>query len=280
MQMDDQRNLITGDHAAETIAALGRAIGAPFKHPDAHGLPFVVLPNGYEAKQLLPEAHPQHPKCVVKMRDAVSFIRYINDHKVAASRVYASMQPASFLGVIDDHHPVTAGDSSVSVQADWREFRVEFAVPASREWTLWNGANRKQMTQLAFAEFLQDNLPDVVVPDSTRLLELALNFEVTNGGAFRSAQRLQNGDHNITIASETAGASTVALPEFITLNIPVFENEPPRELLARLRYRAKDQLVFWYELVRPHKVLEAAFRETWARIAEGTSVPVLLGSPE
>ena len=68
-----------------------------------------------------------------------------------------------------------------------------------------------------------------------------------------------------------------------TLSIPVFENEAPRELDARLRYRIKPgegSLSLWFELVRPHKVLEAAFRETWSRIAGETQVPVLLGTPE
>jgi hypothetical protein len=65
------------------------------------------------------------------------------------------------------------------------------------------------------------------------------------------------------------------------LCISVFENEAPREIDARLRYRVKDgALTIWFELVRPHKVLEAAFRETWARIEQETQTPILLGAPE
>lgn len=278
MQFDNLSE-VPGEHAVAAVAALASAIGKPLKHPDARGASYAIVPTGYELAGLDTHASPQTLRAHVKLRDAASFIRYVNDHKVSASRIFAAMEPAQFLAVIDEHTPA-GGNDFVTEQADWREFRVEFKVPASREWTLWNAANRKHMSQLGFAEFLQDNLPDVIVPDSTRLLELALNFEASVGGAFRSAQRLQNGDHNLTIQSETTGASTLALPEFITLAIPVFENEAPRELQARLRYRAKDGLVFWYELVRPHKVLEAAFRETWARIGEATGVPMLLGSPE
>lgn len=39
-------------------------------------------------------------------------------------------------------------------------------------------------------------------------------------------------------------------------------------------------LKIWYELVRPHKVLEAAFRAVWAQIEEQTGTKILLGSPE
>jgi len=42
----------------------------------------------------------------------------------------------------------------------------------------------------------------------------------------------------------------------------------------------KLQQQIWFELERPHKVLEAAFRETWARIEQATGRPMLLGTPE
>ena len=76
---------------------------------------------------------------------------------------------------------------------------------------------------------------------------------------------------------------SVRLPDQITLSIPVFENETPSLLYARLRYRiapADGKLAIWYELVRPHKTLEAAFHDVWKRIADETSVPILLGTPE
>lgn len=79
---------------------------------------------------------------------------------------------------------------------------------------------------------------------------------------------------------EIKSAGTL-MPEQIVLSIPVFENEAPAELHARLRYRVKDgQLAIWYELIRPHKVLEAAFRTTWKRIEDEAQAVILLGSPE
>ena len=199
------------------------------------------------------------------------------------STIYASLEPARFLCVFDDHlhaSDLGEGNQDVDMQADWRQFRAEFTLPASHEWRIWTGQNRKAMTQLQFAEHLQDNLPDVIAPSGAELLETALNFEAAQAGHFVSAQRLQDGSHNLVWKTDNAGG-TVRVPEHITLSIPVFENEAPRELQARLRYRTKDSaLSLWYELVRPHKVIEAAFRETWARIEEGCALPLLLGSPE
>lgn len=264
-----QLESIPTDHAA--LLAAGAALGEPRTHSTPDGRPYAVVPDGYSVVELPRTALPERSKGLVKLRDAASFIRYFNDHKVGRSRIYARLEPASFLAVLDDF----------GNQPDWREFRASFDVPASREWKLWTGIDRKPMNQLQFAEFLQDNLPDVVLPDGADLLQLALNFEAAQTGTYVATQRLQDGSHNLQWRADNNASGSVKLPEQITLNIPVFENESSSELHARLKYRVKDgALTLWIELVRPHKALEAAFRDAWRRIALGTEGVILLGSPE
>lgn len=272
--------------AGRHLIEVGSAIGSPKTNPEYHGRAYAVVPEGFKLELLETAYRPVHPKATVKLRDAASFVLYVNDHKVPATRIYAQLDPARFLAVFDEMLTAEqAGDDgdgdSTTDQANWREFRAEFAVPASREWLLWNAANRQHMSQLKFAEFLQDNLPDVQDPDGATLLEMALNFEAVQSGNFVATQRLQDGSHNLQWKADNNASGTVKLPEHLTLCIPVFENEAPREVQARLRYRLKEgTLAIWFELVRPHKVLEDAFRETWARIGDATGVPMLLGSPE
>lgn len=281
---DIQRALQSASPAGDmqTLLQTIAAIGMPKKNPDPDGKHFAVVPEGWDCQSLPTSELPLRPAACVKLRDAASFIAYWLDHAVDRSRIYASLDPALFLAVFDDFDSAAANlDGDVCAQADWRGFRCEFKVPASREWGIWNGQNRKAMTQLAFAEFLQDNLPDVTEPTGAALLEMALNFEASQAGAFVATQRLHDGSHNLTWKADNNASGTVKLPEFITLSIPVFENEEASLITARLRYRVKDgSLAIWYELVRPHKVLEAAFRSTWQRIEEATSAKVLLGSPE
>ncbi len=269
----------TSDQAA--LLAAGAAIGMPRTHSTPDARPYAIVPEGYTV-QVLPRArHPERPKASVQLRDAASFIRYYNDHKIDASRIYARLDPALFLAVFDEFDGKVPAADGTALQADWREFRAAFSVPASREWKLWTAADRKPMDQLSFAEFLQDNLPDVVQPAGADLLQLALNFEAAQTGTYVATQRLQDGSHNLQWRADNNSSGSVKLPENITLQIPVFENEATSELQARLKYRVKDgQLTLWYELVRPHKVLEAAFRSAWDRIAEGTQAVILLGSPE
>lgn len=270
---------IETDHAA--LLAAGAALGSPRTHNTPDARPYAVLPEGYTIEELPRRATPERPRAVVQLRDVASFVRYFNDHKTASSRIFARLDPALFLAVFDEFSEGTEYDGVVWPQADWREFRAAFSVPASREWKLWTAADRKPMGQLSFAEFLQDNLPDVVQPAGADLLQLALNFEAAQTGTYVASQRLQDGSHNLQWRADNNSSGSVKLPEHITLQIPVFENEATSELQARLKYRVKDgQLTLWYELVRPHKVLEAAFRSAWDRIADGTQAVILLGSPE
>jgi hypothetical protein len=69
------------------------------------------------------------------------------------SLIHASLDPAKILGVIDDHR---ANSTDVAHDgANWRGYRIEFAVPASREWKVWTGKDRNPLEQPAFAELIE-----------------------------------------------------------------------------------------------------------------------------
>ncbi len=268
--------------ACDLHAALqaGAALSAPRVLNGKSDKPFVLVPEGFTLQTTPQVSLPDWPKALVKLRDARSFITYFTDHKVERSRIYALLQPAKFLAVFDDFD-TSAKTGDTDEQADWRDFRAVFDVPASNEWTTWTGANKKPMSQTEFAEFLLDNMPDVVSPSGSELYDAALCFEASSSGSFIATQRLQDGSHNLQWKADNNSAGSVKLPEFIGLSIPVFENESPVPIDARLRYRVTNgQLKIWFELVRPHKVLEQAFRDIWASIEAGAGVPILLGSPE
>lgn len=276
--------LISNETNVAALLAAGAALGKPFKGLTPDGKPFTIVPEGFTL-QTLPEAElPTRPVALAKLRDAASFIRYFKDHACPRSRVYAQLDPAKFLAVFDEFDIQDPGEQfDTAAQADWRQFRAEFAVPPSREWQTWHAINRKDLGQLSFAEFLQDNLPDVVKPDGAELLDMALNFEAMQGGKVVAVQRLQDGSQNLQFQAEANASGSVKLPPEITLQIPVFENDEPVQLQARLKYRIKrddGSITFKIELVRPHKVLEQAFRRTWARIESEAGAVILLGSPE
>jgi uncharacterized protein YfdQ (DUF2303 family) len=269
-------------HNAAAILAAGTSLAGAQKSPLNDGVPFVVVPEGYKVEHVFErDENPARAIGTVKMRDANSFVNYFNRQKRAESLIYASLDPAKILGVIDDHRAYNTEFTNED-GANWRAYRVEFAVPASREWKVWTGKDRKALNQLEFAELIEDNLPDIVTPDGSTMLSVALNFEASKEGNFVSAARLQDGSTNFVWKEDiNATGNKIAMPSQITLEIPVFENGQPSPVEARIKYRVKDgNLTIWYELVRPHKVLEAAFRSIWSQIEEQTQTTILLGSPE
>lgn len=278
-------NEFQGERDVAAILAAGSALAGAQKNPINDGLPFVLVPDGHTVKYLSErDESPSRASGIVKLRDANSFISYFNRQKRSESLIYASLDPAKILGVIDDHHAyddALSGDDSAK-GANWRSYRVEFAVPASREWKVWTAKDRQPLDQLAFAELIEDNLPDIVTPDGSTMLSMALNFEASKEGNFVSAARLTDGSTNFVWKEDVnATGNKITMPSQITMNIPVFENGALYSIDARIKYRVSNgTLKIWFELVRPHKVLETAFRSIWSQIEDQTSTKILLGSPE
>ncbi|BBP95928.1 hypothetical protein BSFA1_10570 [Burkholderia sp. SFA1] len=271
-----------GEKDVAALLAAGVSLADPKKSLLSDGVPYVVVPEGYRVEHLFDrDENPARATGTVKLRDSASFIEYFNRQKRAESLIYASLDPARILGVIDDHRAYGSLKDSHD-GANWRAYRVEFPVPASREWKTWTGKDRQAMSQLELAELIEDNLPDIVSPDGSTMLSVALNFEASKEGNFVSAARLQDGSTNFVWKEDVnATGNKIAMPSQITLSIPVFENGAPYSIDARIKYRIKDGVLkIWYELIRPHKVLEVAFREIWAQIEAQTATKILLGTPE
>jgi uncharacterized protein YfdQ (DUF2303 family) len=272
-----------GERDLAAVLAAGAGLAEIQKSPLPDGKPFVLVPPGYTVAPVTDIfTEPARARGTVKLRDSASFTSYFNRQKRVESLIYASLNPARILGVIDDHEE-SKDKPALNDGANWREYRVEFAVPPSREWKTWTDKDRTKLDQLEFAALIEDNLPDIVTPDGSTMLTVALNFEASKDASFVSAARLSDGSTTFVWKEDvnaTAG-NKITMPTVMVLSIPVFENGEPYAIEARIKYRVNGgQLHIWYELVRPHKVLEAAFRAIWSQIEGETGTKILLGSPE
>lgn len=73
----------------------------------------------------------------------------------------------------------------------------------------------------------------------------------------------------------------LAIPFAFLLAIPVFRSGAVYQVPARLRYRVRDAGVTWsFNLYRPERCLDDAFREACERAQKETSLSLFLGSPE
>lgn len=234
------------------------------------GEPFVVVPAGYMLQSLEDRlARPTRKRGTLHYGDVESFCRAVAEHATDSTRLYADMRKPEFRAVFNDHGRDDPG---------WRDHIAVYACPLSVEWQTWLGANKRAMTQEAFAQFVEDNAPDCVSPDAATMIEISRTLEAKKKVSFASAIRLSNGEHVLSYEEEISGTASkgkLTVPDVFSIGIAVLEGGQRYALNARLRYRIADKgvLSLWYDLERPHKVIEDAVREVRDSIAAETSLP-------
>jgi uncharacterized protein YfdQ (DUF2303 family) len=264
---------------ASAIAALGAALSDPMSPipPDkGSATPFVVVPEGYKVhdlERLFPV--PTRPKGGTALFDADSFIRFVMENKDGATRVYYRTQPTpGFRAVFND----TTGNA-----AGWGDHVATYDCPLSIEWKTWIAKNGVRMSQEDFAKFMEDNALDCVTPPAADMIEIARTLEAKKKVNFASGIRLATGQTEFTYEEDiqgTAGKGRLQVPEVFTIGLPVFEGGERYAVESRLRYRIADggKLSLWYDLVRPHKIVDAALREVLLIIEARAEVKAFNGA--
>jgi uncharacterized protein YfdQ (DUF2303 family) len=270
----DDSNINEKLGAVQAAIAVCAALAEPRSPAPGAGV-YAIVPAGYRLESLqdfMPR--PQRIQQNVELHDAASFIAYVQefgDHDT--SRIFFDQGHGTFHAVIDYH----GGNGDPG----WCRHGARFTARHSVEFATWLGMNRKQMTQVEFAHFLEENMPDVVDPNSADLLQMALTFEAKKTVEFSSGVRLNNGQIQFQYDEVVRGAAqkgTIEVPELFVLGISIHVNGPAYRISVRLRWRLQEgKVVFWYELVRPHRYIEDALREIRERIGQETGLGVLAG---
>lgn len=250
-----------------------------------NGLPFVVIPDGYHAKDLekmLP--YPLRKTGNVITTDTASFIEYTKKHgSLDDCTIYADIDTeqskCNLVAVINDHG---------ADQPKWQDYRCNFTPKLAVEWCRWLGKNRQTMSQTEFATWLEDNLADVAnvngFPTGAEILAMALGFEANADKKLRSKINLQNGGVQFEFVEDETKETRTSMKVFerFTLGLPVFDGSASAyPLEARLKYREKSgSLTFWYELIRPDRVFKTAVDEELKRIKEATGFAIISGRLE
>lgn len=185
----------------------------------------------------------------------------------------------------------------------WGEHVAELPLKPTPEWARWIGSNGKSLRQEEFAIFLEENATDVLVPPedikhiagfpvphgqlptSAQLMSVALTLQAKTDVQFSSKINRANGQQQVTfhetISATHGGAAEqgLGIPEFFCIVVAPFRGGNPQLVLCRLRFRASGgKATFEYQIIRPHKIVEHAWKLTAQDIAAATGEDVLLGS--
>lgn len=222
---------------------------------------------------------PRLKKGLTVVRDADSFLAYWRKHHDGNSEVYADREAGRITAVLDAHEGAGAG-------ARFGIHRVVLEVQHSPEFAAWAKSDGRSMSQVQFAEWVEDHRPDIRVPTAAELLELATTFQATTKATFRSATVLQSGQRALEYTEDmtaSAGKGKLTIPDSFKLGLPIYEGATVAdEITARLRYRITNgQLAMYYILDQLDQVVRAAFEGVVQDVAEGLGegVPIMRGTP-
>lgn len=264
---------------AESLMASTAGTIKPFQVGNAH---FAVLPPGFQRADITDAVEKAQPlrnraQGTVHLGDLASLLTYCAD-QVAQLQGYIYADP--------DGRTITAvfNDQKSTLAPGWRDHRAVFKAEYTPEFTKWLGRNghERSMGQTEFAEFIEDNFTDLAGADAQTLLAVATTMQATTGINFSSAKRLQDGRtqlvYNETIDAKAGADGALSIPQTFALGLRIFKNGEPYKLTARLKYRLHSGNVkFWYELERPERAIEDAFKGYVETVREKSGYTVLIG---
>lgn len=275
----------------EAIAALARAGMPKFVELKMEGCaPRLVWPADKSVTNLegaLPA--PLRKRGSAKLVDAESFASFVNAFKRPGTVLTgdANERGGGFVALFDYHVP-----GSTDAGAQWTEHSAVMTLEPTPEWARWINVSGKDLDQRTFAEFLEDNAVDLVVPEGTagagfptqqELMSVASTLQIKTDVKFASAVKLQNGQVQLGYVENIEGGhganGSMPIPERFGLAIAPFRGTPKYLVTARLRYRGTGgKAVFKIEIERPHKIVESAFNDVRKKLHELTGILPIVGS--
>jgi uncharacterized protein YfdQ (DUF2303 family) len=213
-----------------------------------------------------------------------SFIAHLVRWGSERTVVYANTAAMSFEAVLDDHPP----DEHTAAA---RQHRASYTCPRSAEWLAWTQLDSKPMGQVAFADFIESRLEDLVdgakltppvegFPRPLDVLQVGRALNIQTKGTFQRESNPTNGDSIFICKTETDAKST-QIPRAFLLGIPVFDGGGKRyQIEARVRFALiEGRPTFSFTLHRRAEVERDAFGEIRAKVAKDTGRLVLAGTP-
>lgn len=270
----------------------------------------LLVPDGMTSLDLLPilerlADQPRRRRGTVAVHDLESLVELCERFKDDQSAVFASMEGGTpLMTAIFDYHQ--SGGPGVG-KPRFGEHRAVYRFPLSVEWQAWHGQDGKMMTQIEFAEFIENHIGEIVpvpVGEEGALAPETLALQQMLGGSFAPPNRMMEIAKGLAMKEGVSVKGFTSLPtgearmEFITqhtdqdgkpLNvptlflicIPIFEAGALYRIAVRLRYRLRDGRVNWaFQMYRADRAIRHAFDEARGVAAQGTELPVYSGIPE
>jgi uncharacterized protein YfdQ (DUF2303 family) len=206
--------------------------------------------------------------------DTAAFIAYVNSFKFGSSRIFYT-QEGHFTAVIDYHD---AG----GLDRAFGDHLAILSLKRSPEWEVWRAKSEEQMAQQQFAEFIEDNLRDILTPDPAKMMQVATGLHATVGATFRQATNQANGSALLQWDEQVQGTvsgSQEEIPTTFSVGLRPFMGTERYPVDCRLRYRVNGgSLRLHYKALHLDPITEAALDGIVAKVRDETGIMPALGA--
>ena len=243
-----------------------------FRSVEVGPAPAILVPSGTSLLSLedrLPA--PVRVRENHRFIDADSFSGYVNRFKKPETILVASVSDLTLTAHIDYH-----GDDGTP---SWSTHNANLVSIFSPDWTAWVEGNEQTMSQVEFAEFIEDQNHCIIEPEAAAMIELALNLQSNTDVTFASKINISNGLATLSYSeSPSSGSQNMSFPTKLHICVPPFRGSDPVDLHVRMRYRINGHSPkIFYKLDRPERVVELALRDEWEKAGKAIGLPVLVG---
>lgn len=266
-----------GEAVIETAASDAAQIAELARQAVGHGTPVVLTnPDGgeadvqgwvlHESQRLHLEATERYQQAPSRARgeatttEPAAFLAYLHRLGTPATTVWVHQAsftaPPRVCAVLNDHT-----DAGV---CGWRDHRVGLSLTPTPLWAHWVGKDNQLVTQLEFAEHVEDGITAIIRPAAADMLEIAQTFHASRNVNFSSATRVANGEVQLRWHEDTQASAgrnrSMEVPERFTLALEPWAGAGMvYELEARLRYRLREgELRIGYRLDRVDEAMRKA----------------------
>jgi len=209
--------------------------------------------------------HPMFLKERKNIRTVESFIEYLNTF---GTNLYIQGHPKEsgtiFSAVLDYHTPD---------QPSYCRHQAILEVENSAQWRTWAENSTRRMSQRKFKEFIEDNVEDILKPNSATLIQQISETKVeakrnTTSKVSNSGDSV-SGDASLMLATDAPDPITLALKPWKCMSTHM-------ELTARIYAHVNEngKVEFSYQIINADAAIEQKFNDYRHQIASDTGKTV------
>ena len=165
-----------------------------------------------------------------------------------------------------------------------RKHTATLALTTSREWDEWVKNDGRLIGQAEFAQFVEDHLSTIAVPDGAMLVDICETLTGHTGVLWKRQTLGKNGQRQFqweeTVEAKAGVKGDLSVPTELILVVRPFQGSDPISITARFRFQIRDgHLALGVKLAEPGLALEAAFARIVEDVQGRVPVHVHLGRP-